>query len=324
MKPFRIERVPKSEPLFLSETRVEQILVFDELLPVIEKALIDFSAGRAVQPLRSIVPMRQPGSFFGLMPALYEDVFGAKLVTVFPGNAALGLHTHWAAIHLFSAETGETLAIVDGRLVTAWRTAAVSAIATRELARPDAAVLAILGSGVQARTHFEALIRQRNFEEVRVWSRTPEHARRFAGEIGATAMAAEEAVRGADVIVTVTAASEPVVQAEWVKAGAYVNAVGAVGPRARELDSELMRRAIVVVESYESARVESAEILQSGVPVYAELGELLAGGVTRPEPGTTVVFKSLGIGVEDIAAARLIYRKAVAGGAEATLPPPMH
>ena len=298
-------------PLFLPEPRVEQLLKLHELLPVLEQALIDFSAGRVMQPLRSIVPVNAHEGWFALMPAIYEDVFGAKLVTVFPKNAARGLHTHLAAIHLFRAETGEPLAIMDGRFITAWRTAAVSALATRELSPPNARVLAILGSGVQAHTHWEALRQQRPFEEVRVWSRSPEHARRFADEIGATAMEAEPAVRRADVIVTATNASEPIVRGEWVKPGAYVNAVGSVGLKARELDDELMRSAAVIVESRESARHESAEIVQSGAPIYAELGELLGGTATKPEAGITVVFKSLGIAVEDIAAARLVYQAAL-------------
>ena len=233
-------------PLFLPEERVAQLLRLEELLPELEKALIEFSAGRVTQPLRSVVRVAGHEGWFGLMPAVYGDVFGAKLVTVFPKNAARGLHTHLAAIHLFRAETGESLAVMDGRWITAWRTAAVSAIATRELAHPNARVLAILGSGVQARTHFEALCRQRSFEHVRVWSRAPENARRFADEIGAKTMsAAEEAVRGADVIVTATSASEPVLRGVWVQTGAYVNAVGAVGLVARELDDELMRSAAI-------------------------------------------------------------------------------
>jgi len=295
----------------LSEARVQKLLHLHELLPVIEKALIEFSAGRVAQPLRSIVPVAAHEGWFGLMPAVYEDVFGAKLVTVFPKNAERGLHTHLAAIHLFRAETGEPLAVMDGRFITAWRTAAVSALATRQLSHPKARVLAILGSGVQAHTHFEALRRQPPFEEVRVWSRTPEHARRFADEIGAAAMPVEQAVRGADVIVTATSASDPIVRGEWVKTGAYVNAVGSVGLRARELDEELMKSAAVIVESRESARHESAEIVQSGAPIHAELGELLGGTVRKPEAGTTVVFKSLGIAVEDIAAARLVYQAAL-------------
>lgn len=299
-------------PLFLPEERVAELLDLKQLMPALEQALIDFSSGRVVQPLRSVVRIEKHSGWFGLMPAVYGDVFGAKLVTVFPQNAGRGLPTHYALIQLFRAQTGEPLAIMDGRWITAWRTAAVSAIATRELSNPDARVLAILGSGVQARTHFRALQTVRSFDEVRVWSPTQEHARRFAAEIGASYMSAEQAVRGADVIVTATAAVEPIVRAAWVKAGAYVNAVGAIGPVARELDDELMQSAAVVVESRESARNESAEIVQSGILIYAELGELLAGVFDKPK-ARIVVYKSLGIAVEDLVAARLVYKTACSG-----------
>lgn len=299
-----------SQPLFLSEARVAQLLRLDHLIPALETALIDFSAGRVVQPVRSVLPVSRHSGWFGVMPAVYQDVFGAKLVSVFPHNAALGLHTHQATIQLFRADTGEPLAIMDGRFITAWRTAAVSAIAVRALSSPQASVLAILGSGVQARTHFHALQTVRSFREVRVWSRTPEHARLFADEIGAIPMNPEKAVHGADVIVTATAATQPVLRGPWVKPGAFVNAVGAVGPSARELDDELMRSATIVVESRDSARHESAEILQSGVAVHAELGELLAGTVQAPA-SSIIVFKSLGIAVEDLAAARLVYQAAL-------------
>ncbi len=219
-----------------------------------------------------------------------------------------GLHTHQASIQLFRAETGEPLAILGGRAITALRTAAVSALATRELAATDAHVLAILGSGVQARTHYDALRLVRRFDQVRVWSRTPEHAKRFADEIGAIATSAEEAVRGADVVATVTHSSQPVLQGAWLKAGAHVNAVGAVGLQAREIDDEAMRGAAVVVESREAALRESGDIVQSGAAIYAELGELLSRAKPRPRSRTTI-FKSLGVAVEDVAAAKLVYEK---------------
>lgn len=296
-------------PVFLPEERVAELLEVGELITALEQALIDYSMGRVVQPLRGVLPVKEHSGWFGLMPAAYGDVFGAKLVTVFPQNAARGLHTHHAVIQLFRASTGEPLAMMDGRFITAWRTAAVSAIAARELSNPESRVLAILGSGVQARTHFHTLQAVHSFEEVRVWSPTEEHAGRFAAEIGASCVSCEQAVRGADVIVTATAAIEPVVRGAWVKPGAYVNAVGAIGPVARELDDELMRSAAVVVESRESARNESAEIAASGAPVYAEIGELLAGAVEKPN-AQIVVFKSLGIAVEDIVAARLVWERA--------------
>lgn len=298
-----------STPIFLPEERVAQLLNVNELIPALEAALIDFSSGRVAQPLRSVVRIEEHSAWFGLMPAVYGDVFGAKLVTVFPKNAARGIHTHNALIQLFRASTGEPLAVMDGRFITAWRTAAVSAIATRELSSPDARVLAILGSGVQARTHFHVLRTVRSFGEVRVWSPTEEHARQFAAEIGASYMPAEQAVRGADVIVTATAATQPIARGAWVKAGAYVNAVGAVGPVARELDDELMQAAAVMVESRESARGESAEIMHSGARLHGEIGELLAGKIERPI-APVVVYKSLGIAVEDLVAARLVYERA--------------
>ena len=294
---------------FLPEERVAQLLDIEELLVTLEQALKDFSAGQVNQPLRSVLRIPEHDGWFGLMPAVYRDVIGTKLVTVFPGNAARGLDTHLATIHLSSAETGEPLAIVDGRLITAWRTAAVSALATRELAAPDAKILAILGSGVQARTHYEVLRRVRQFAETRVWSRTPEHAHLFAREIGAASTTAEEAVRGADVVVTATSSTQPILLGTWLKQGVLVNAIGAVGPVARELDDEAMRSTAVIVESREAALRESAEILQSGAAVYAELGEILAGSKPRPTARHTV-YKSLGIAVEDVSVAHLIYRKA--------------
>ncbi|MBV8895453.1 MAG: ornithine cyclodeaminase family protein, partial [Acidobacteriaceae bacterium] len=233
---------------------------------------------------------------------------GVKLVTVFPGNVSTRLDTHQAVIQLFDSATGLPLAVLDGRLITAWRTAAVSALATRELAPGDARVLAILGSGVQARTHATMLRLVRDFDEVRVWSRTADNAQRFAEEAGAIAMGAIEAVTGAAVIVTATHSSEPVLRGEWLNPRAHVNAIGAVGLHARELDAEAMRRGAVIVESREAAIHESGDIVQAGVPIYAELGEILAG--TRPKPQSELtVYKSLGVAVEDVAAARMIYKK---------------
>ncbi len=294
--------------LLISEDEVERLLDLAELRAVMETALIELSAGRVTQPLRTVIPIARHAGWFGLMPAVYRDVIGAKLVTVFPQNASRGLHTHDAVIHLFRTETGEPLAILGGRLITAWRTAAVSSIATRELANPDARVLAILGSGVQARTHHRALSAVRTFEKVRVWSRTPEHAKRFADEIGAEAMSAEEAVCGADVVVTVTNSSEPILRGAWLKPGAHVNAVGAVGAKPREIDDAAMRNAAIVVECREAAMRESADIIQSGATIHAELGELLAGTKEKPQ-GRTTIYKSLGVAVEDVAAAKLVHEK---------------
>src|SRR5712692_7193255 len=191
-----------SEPLYLNEEQVRKHLRMKELIPAMEKALIDFSAGKVTQPVRSVITVDPPGGFYGMMPALTPEGLGQKIVTFYPPNAKRGIPTHMATIFLVDPQTGAPLAVMDGRLITEMRTAAVSAAATKLLASPDAKILAILGSGVQAHSHAEALRLIRHFEEVRVWSRTPEHAERLAKEIGAKAMSAEAAVRDADVVVT--------------------------------------------------------------------------------------------------------------------------
>jgi thiomorpholine-carboxylate dehydrogenase len=296
--------------MHLNAEEVETLLDLDELIAEMRDALMALSVGKVIQPVRSVLTTAEPPGWFALMPAIHGDVLGAKLVTVFPRNAGTALHTHQALIVLFSARTGEPLATLDGRVITAWRTAAVSALATRELAHPDARILTILGSGVQARTHFAALKRVREFAEVRVWSRTPENATRFAQETGAKVMDLEEAVRGADVICSVTHAHEAFVRGEWLKERVHINAVGAVGMEARELDDAAMQGAAIVVEQREAAEKESAEIVRSGEAIYAELGEILAGTKAKPQQGKTV-YKSLGVAVEDLSAARMICRKAV-------------
>jgi ornithine cyclodeaminase/alanine dehydrogenase-like protein (mu-crystallin family) len=296
--------------MHLTAEDVEKLLDLDELISEMRDALVALSAGKVVQPVRTVLTTAEPPGWFALMPAIYEDVMGAKLVTVFPNNAATRLQTHQAVILLFSSETGEPLATLDGRVITAWRTAAVSALATRLLAPSEARVLTILGSGVQARTHFAALQKVHRFAEVRVWSRSPEHAARFAHETGARAMALEDAVRGADVLCSVTHAAEAFVRGEWLKEHVHINAVGAVGLVARELDDAVMHGAAVIVEERAAAMRESAEIVASGSSIYAELGELLAQ--TKPHPAAPkTVYKSLGVAVEDVSAARMIWRKAI-------------
>jgi thiomorpholine-carboxylate dehydrogenase len=213
-----------------------------------------------------------------------------------------------ATIFLCDPETGGPLAIMDGRLITEMRTAAVSAAATKLLAPRDATILAILGSGVQAHSHVEALRLVRNFEEIRVWSPTKEHAERFAKEIGATATSVEQAISGADVIVTATNSKTPVLKGAWLKRGCHVNAIGACRPDWRELDDEAMRN-VVFVDSREGATKESGDVMLSGANIHAELGEALAGKVP-PRTNETTIFKSLGMAVEDIAAALLVYRSA--------------
>jgi ornithine cyclodeaminase/alanine dehydrogenase-like protein (mu-crystallin family) len=309
--------MPTDALLFLGEDKVRAALSYDDLIPAIRQALIDFSAGRVVQPLRTVMSVAEHNGWFAVMPAVYGGVMGAKMVTFYPGNVALEKHTHMAMIQLFRADTGEPLAVMDGRLITEMRTAAVSAVAVDCLAPQDAKILGILGSGVQARSHVQALSRVRRFEEIRVWSRSEENARRFADEVGATVTTAEDAVAGADVVLTLTSSPVPILQGRWLKKDAVVCAVGAVTPQRRELDDEAMRGA-VVVESREAGMREPGDILLSKAEVSAEIGELL-NGAELDRRGLPVVFKSVGVAVEDIAAAKLVYERAATLGAEAGL-----
>jgi thiomorpholine-carboxylate dehydrogenase len=297
-----------NDPLYLNEEQVRKHLRMEELIPAMEKALIDFSAGKVTQPVRSVITVDPPGGFFGMMPARTPDGLGIKLVTFYPKNAERGIPTHMATIFLADPETGAPLAVMDGRLITEMRTAAVSAAATKLLAPPHAKILAILGSGVQAHSHVEALRLVRRFEEIRVWSPTKAHAERFANEIGAKAMPAEEAVRDADVVVTATNSKMSILRGAWLKPGCHINAVGACRPDWRELDDKAMSN-VVFVDSREAAMKESGDVILSGAKIYAELGEAFAGKVP-PRANETTIFKSLGIAVEDIAAALLVYRAA--------------
>jgi ornithine cyclodeaminase/alanine dehydrogenase-like protein (mu-crystallin family) len=299
-----------NQPLFLNEEQVRQHLRMADLIPAMEKALIDFSAGEVTQPVRSVIKVEPPGGFLGLMPALTPDGLGLKAVTFYPSNAERGIPTHMATIFLVDPQTGTPLTIMDGRLITEMRTAAVSAAATKLLAPPDSKILAILGSGVQARSHAEALRLVRNFEEIRVWSPTRKHAQQFAEEIGGTAVSTEETVRDADVVVTATNSKVPVLKGAWLKPGCHINAVGACRPDWRELDDEAMAD-VVFVDSREGAMKESGDIILSNANIYAELGEALASKVPSRANETTI-FKSLGMAVEDIAAAMLVYHSATA------------
>src|SRR6266536_5573682 len=298
----------RNEPLHLDEEQVRRHLRMEELIPAMEKALIESSAGKVTQPVRSVITIDPPGGFFGMMPALTPEGLGIKIVTFYASNAERRIPTHMATIFLVDPETGAPLSVMDGRLITEMRTAAVSAAATKLLASPDAHILAILGSGVQARSHAGALRLVRRFQEIRVWSPTREHAERFAKEISAKAMPAEEAVLGADVIVTATNSKTPLLRGSWLKPGCHVNAVGACRPDWRELDDEVMAN-VVFVDSREGAIRESGDIILSGAKIYAELVEALACKIPSRASETTI-FKSLGMAVEDIAAALLVYRSA--------------
>jgi alanine dehydrogenase len=294
----------------LDESAVGRLLRMEEVIPAMERALADFSSGTVVQPVRTMLPVSEHQGFLGLMPAYTGSALGAKLVAFYPQNQ--GVPTHHATILLFKPETGEPLVNMDGRLITEVRTAAVSAVATKCLAQEDASVLALIGSGVQARSHLEALSLVRRFEDVRVWS--PRHAEDFARQfdgVRATS-SAEEAVRGADVVVTATTAKMPVLFGEWLSPGVHINAIGGLSPW-RELDDEVLRRVRVYVDSREAAMKESGDVMAAG-EIFAEIGEVVAGTQPGRRSGEEVtLFKSLGLAAEDVATAELVYRKALGG-----------
>ena len=293
---------------YLDERRVREALRWEPLIAAMETALADFSAGKVIQPVRNMLVIEEGKRYLGVMPAVAPDAMGVKLVSFYPGNAGTGVPTHLGIIVLSRPDTGEPLAVMDGRLITEMRTAAVSAAVTRRLAPRNSRILALLGSGVQARVHLEALSRVRQFDDVRVWSRSDEHAEQFAllHDIKA-APSAEAAVRDADVIVTATNAQAPFLKGQWLKRGALVNAVGSPRPTWRELDDELMNAATLVVNSREAVLKESGDVILSKAPIYAEVGEIFAGAKQMPSPDATIVFKSVGIAVEDIATAKLVY-----------------
>ena len=291
---------------YLDENDVRGLLRIPDLIAAMRQVLADFSARKWQQPVRGV--LAQHGGFFGVMPAS-GSAMGIKMVTFYPNNAGTELPTHMAVIALFDPKTGEPLALMDGRYITEMRTAAVSAVATDALASKDVKVLTLLGAGVQAHAHLEVLPHVRQFEEVRIWNHHPEKARAFAEKHGLKAMELEESVRGADVVVTATSAREPILKGEWLKPGAHVNAVGASRPDWRELDDAAMRN-VVIVDSYEGARNEAGDVILSGATPFAELGEILNGTKTV-ERGATTIFKSLGMAVEDVAAAKLVYDAAL-------------
>jgi thiomorpholine-carboxylate dehydrogenase len=291
--------------MFIGEADVHKHLEWGPLIATMEEALIGFSAGRVIQPVRNMLTIEEGKRYLGIMPAVADDAMGLKLVCFYPGNAGTAVPTHTAMILLFRPETGEPLAVMDGRLITEMRTAAVSAAVTNRLAAPNSRVLALLGSGVQAKAHLEAIRQVRPIQEVRVWSQTPDNAKRFADANGATAMDAEGAVRGADIIVTATNAREPVLKGGWLKRGAHVNTVGSPRPTWREVDDEAMAN-ILIVDSREAVLKESGDVILSKAEIFAEAGELLAK-TKVPPVGATTIFKSVGIAIEDLAAAQLVF-----------------
>jgi alanine dehydrogenase len=302
-------------PLLLTESDVRALLTMPDLIDAMDAALTAFSASSVVQPVRTVLEIGEHKSFFALMPAYIAatPALGAKLVTLYESNTARGLPTHLATIIMLDPETGALAAIVDGRYITEARTAAVSAVSVKKLAREDAAVLAILGSGVQARSHLDALSYVRTFREVRAWSPTRKNLDAFASETGAIQKgSAEAAVRGADVIVIAASSHTPILFNDWVAPGAHVVSVGATRPTQQEMDPALIARARLFVDSRAAALKESGDVIPFGDShIVAELGETRVARNTEHE---ITIFKSLGLAVEDVVAAHLALTRAKESG----------
>lgn len=297
--------------MYISEPEVRALLNYEALIPAIRQALMDYSAGKVDQPPRMILRAGNAegnlNGWFGVMPVIHGDAMGVKTVTFYPGNAALGVHTHMAVIELLNRATGEPLAVMDGRLITEMRTAAVSAVALAALVPSGARTLGILGSGVQARAHIQAFRHVwPEMSEIRVWSRTPANAQRLAEGTGARVAAIEE-VAASDVVLTVTSSPTPVLEGRHLKSSALVLAVGASTASLRELDDAVMHSSCVIVDSRSCAHRESGDVIGSGAKVHAQIGEILSGAATVPAT-TRIVFKSVGMAIEDLTAARLVWR----------------
>jgi len=309
--------------MYVSEQEVRAVLTYEALIPAIREALIDYSAGRVNQPPRMILRAGNAddhrNGWFGVMPVVAGDVMGVKTVTFYAGNDELGLHTHMAIVELLKRATGEPLAVMDGRLITEMRTAAVSAAAFSGIAplhfASAPASLGIIGSGVQARAHIAALKHVwPEMQDIRISSRNAANAARLAEEVHARAVAAEEA-GAADVVLTATTSPLPVLKGSWLKAEALVIAVGASGSSLRELDDEAMLSSYVVAEGRSCVERESGDLQLSGAKVQAEIGEILADPTAARIPrDKRIVFKSVGMAIEDITAARLVWRSIQAAG----------
>lgn len=301
--------------MYISEAEVRSILTYEALIPAIRHALIDYSAGLVDQPARIVLRAGNAegtrNGWFAVMPVVSGEWMAVKTVTFYPGNAELGLDTHMAVIELLRRATGEPLAVMDGRLITEMRTAAVSAVALQSLA-PEVFAdgprsLGILGSGVQAGAHIRALrMVCPALTEIRIWSRNAANAERLAAQTGGRAVQIDEAA-GADVVVTATSSPTPVLEGRRLAARSIVLAVGATGASLRELDDEAMLGGVVVAESRSAVELESGDVRLSGARVQAEIGEILAGS-TKLEPAPRIVFKSVGMAIEDLTAARLVWQ----------------
>jgi ornithine cyclodeaminase len=320
-----------SKVLVLTNAEVESLLPMAECVDLMAEALSELARGRAHMPLRLVFKPPAAAGLLASMPSYRggdRPVFAVKTVGVFHGNAARGVDTHQGSVAVFDGETGELRALVNASAITAIRTAAVSGAATRALAREDAGDLALLGAGVQARSHLEAMATVRKLRRVRVASLRPERARAFAADAKApcrveAVATAEEAVRGADLVVTVTSAAEPVVRREWLGAGTHLNVVGASLPDRREIDGATVAAARLFVDRRESVENEAGDYLlavrEGVIPgaghIQGELGEVLTGAAPgRVSRDEITLFKSLGLAVEDLWAADYVYRRAAERG----------
>lgn len=314
--------------LILSDKEVQSLIAIDELIAVLERAHIQYSTGKAVMPVRLVVPLPQIQGRITSMPGyLNEDqALGMKVVTYFQDNPKQGLPAILATIMLFSAETGKMIAAMDGTYITTMRTACASALATRALANPETPVLGILGAGVQARSHILALSSVRRLQRIKIFSPSGSSARAvkkdLAAEIGVpieVTECAEDSVRDADLVVTATTAKAPIVESDWLKPGVHINAVGSHRSDLREIDGATLSRCRVFVDSREAIMAECGDVLLalkeksvSESVIHAEIGEVLAGtksGRTSAEEIT--LYKSVGIAIQDVATAQLVYQKAL-------------
>jgi ornithine cyclodeaminase len=315
--------------LVLNTQQIRELLPISECVELMADALSALARDEVFQPLRTII--RPPGArgLLGLMPAYRSGergAFGLKAICVFPENPSQGKDAHQGAVTLFNRETGELLALMNASEITAIRTAAVSAVATRLLAREDASELGIIGAGVQARTHLEALACVREIKRARLAARTLSHSQKLAEEMQPRftfpiepVETNEAAVRGADLIVTATSSLEPVIQREWISSGAHINAIGTHSPKSREVDSATMAAARIFVDRRESALNESGDYLLAAAEgvvspesIVGEIGELLLGTKSgRTSRDQITLFKSLGLAIEDVACADFLYRKAL-------------
>jgi len=314
--------------LVLSEKEIRRLVDIDELIAALEEAHIQFSTGSAVMPVRQVTPLPEISGRITSMPAYLaaDRALGMKIVTYFKDNARFGLPAILATVQLYSADTGKLAAVLDGTYLTAIRTACASAMATKALANADAPVLGILGAGVQARAHIEALSKNRNIQKIKIYSPSGASARKLKEDLESKvklpiepAESAENAVRGADLVVTVTTAATPILAREWLKPGAHINAVGSHRPDLRELDGATLKAAKVVVDSREAIMSECGDALLAikegaidATHLSTEVGEVLAGRKPgRTKANEITIYKSVGIAIQDVAAARLVYRRAL-------------